>query len=63
MQTWEKIDVDPTCCCAEQVDAGMVVRVMFYGSESNGNEEGASFYHNFAEEEILKVGEGNDDGG
>jgi len=21
-ETWEKCDVDPTCCCAEQVDVG-----------------------------------------
>lgn len=29
METWEKCDVDPTCCCAEQVDTGMAVRVEF----------------------------------
>lgn len=29
VETWEKCDVDPTCCCAEQVDTNMAVRVEF----------------------------------
>ena len=29
VETWEKCDVDPTCCCAEQVDTDMAVRVVF----------------------------------
>ena len=29
VETWEKCDVDPTCCCAEQVDINMAVRVVF----------------------------------
>jgi hypothetical protein len=53
VQTWEKCDVDPTCCCAEQVDLGMAVRVEFQGSEQATDEEG-SFYHYFAEEELIK---------
>jgi hypothetical protein len=53
VQTWEKCDVDPTCCCAEQVDLGMAVRVEFQGSEQSTDGEG-SFYHYFAEEELIK---------
>ena len=29
VETWEKCDVDPTCCCAEQVDDQLAVRVQF----------------------------------
>ena len=29
IQTWEKCDIDPTCCCAEQVDTNYAVRVEF----------------------------------
>ena len=46
-ETWEKCEVDPTCCCAEQVDVNMAVRVMF---DSDGTLE-----HYFAEEELIKV--------
>jgi hypothetical protein len=53
VETWEKCDVDPTCCCAEQVDLGMAVRVEFQGSERSIEEEG-SFFHYFAEDELLK---------
>lgn len=53
IQTWEKCDVDPTCCCAEQVDLGMAVRAEFQGSERSDQDEG-SFYHYFAEDELLK---------
>jgi hypothetical protein len=49
-ETWEKCDVDPTCCCAEQVDRGMAVRVEFQGSDDDG-----SFLHYFAEEELVIV--------
>ena len=49
METWEKCDVDPTCCCAEQVDLGMAVRVQF----GDANDE-SSFFHYFAEEELVK---------
>ena len=54
VETWEKCDVDPTCCCAEQVDTGMAVRVEFHGTERDGSETG-SFLHYFAEEELTKV--------
>jgi hypothetical protein len=54
VQTWEKCDVDPTCCCAEQVDLGMAVRVEFQGSEQAIDGEGRSFFHYFAEEELIK---------
>ena len=52
VQTWEKCDVDPTCCCAEQVDLGMAVRVEF--QRDDGKE---SLLHYFAEEELVIVKE------
>jgi len=62
IETWEKCEVDPTCCCAEQVDLGMAVHVRF---ERDLNEclEGVQhsflkqdfFVHYFAEEELIKV--------
>jgi hypothetical protein len=48
VQTWEKCDVDPTCCCAEQVDLGMAVHVEFQGDDDK-----ESFLHFFAEEELV----------
>lgn len=54
IETWEKCDVDPTCCCAEQVDIGMAVRVEFTGTEANANDVGSSFVHYFAEAELEK---------
>lgn len=56
VETWEKCDVDPTCCCAEQVDTGMAVRVEFQGTEREES-GGGSFYHYFAEDELEKVEE------
>lgn len=56
VETWEKCDVDPTCCCAEQVDTGMAVRVEFQGTEQKESSDG-SFYHYFAEDELEKVEE------
>jgi hypothetical protein len=52
-ETWEKCDVDPTCCCAEQVDVGMAVRVKFQGSEADESDIG-SFFHYFAEDELRQ---------
>lgn len=57
VETWEKCDVDPTCCCAEQVDTGMAVRVEFSGTEEDETASATSFYHYFAEDELLKVEE------
>lgn len=59
-ETWEKCDVDPTCCCAEQVDVGMAVRVEFRGTEEDASASG-SFMHYFAEEELIKVNDDSDD--
>ena len=56
VETWEKCDVDPTCCCAEQVDPAMAVRVEFQGTEESSEKEG-SFMHYFAEEELVKMKE------
>ena len=50
IERWEKCDVDPTCCCAEQVDRGMAVLVEFQGSGDDG-----PFLHYFAEEELVIV--------
>eukprot|EP00521_Asterionellopsis_glacialis_P005031 CAMPEP_0195265606 /NCGR_PEP_ID=MMETSP0706-20130129/11526_1 /TAXON_ID=33640 /ORGANISM="Asterionellopsis glacialis, Strain CCMP134" /LENGTH=144 /DNA_ID=CAMNT_0040320061 /DNA_START=253 /DNA_END=687 /DNA_ORIENTATION=+ len=50
-KTWEKCDVDPTCCCAENVDEGMNVHVEF--PPINDELEGFVFY--FAESELLQV--------
>ena len=58
ISTFEKCDVDPTCCCAEQVDLGMAVQVEFSGSETDEtNIEGMTFVHYFAEDELLEVKE------
>eukprot|EP00536_Pseudo-nitzschia_multiseries_P014684 jgi/Psemu1/39767/gm1.39767_g len=38
VETWEKCDVDPTCCCAEQVDTDMAVRVVF-GKKDKDNDD------------------------
>jgi hypothetical protein len=55
IETWEKCDVDPTCCCAEQVDPNMAVRVEFEGSLSEDHEAtSSSFNHYFAESELEK---------
>lgn len=55
-EAWEKCDVDPTCCCAEQVDQDLAVRVYFQGSEESNAVEG-SFQHYFNEAELKKVAE------
>lgn len=60
-ETWEKCDVDPTCCCAEQVDRHMAVRVEFDGSEDDAASPGCSFTHYFAEDELVKVPVDRDD--
>lgn len=51
--SWEKCDVDPTCCCAEQVERDLAVRVNFQGTEWNENDEG-SFGFGFNEDELRK---------
>ena len=38
VETWEKCDVDPTCCCAEQVDPNLAVRVQFTILTNQDNE-------------------------
>jgi len=64
VETWEKCDVDPTCCCAEQVDTDMAVRVLFEENGKDGDDRKnsdkdiidlAAFYYYFAEEELTKV--------
>jgi hypothetical protein len=54
VETWEKCDVDPTCCCAEQVDTNMAIRVYFSGTMRNSTQQDG-FYYYFAEEELVKV--------
>lgn len=64
VETWEKCDVDPTCCCAEQVDTDMAVRVLFrdqvskdddQSEETETSDDSAVFYFYFAEEELVKL--------
>ena len=60
LETWEKCEVDPTCCCAEQVDKDMAVRVEFEmpGDKKIGDDEkNKPFTYYFAEEELGKVSE------
>jgi hypothetical protein len=63
-QTWEKCDVDPTCCCAEFVDDNYAVQVKFTGpldpekSRSDGLiQDIDTFFHYFNENELTKVEE------
>jgi hypothetical protein len=55
IETWEKCEVDPTCCCAEQVDPNMAVRVEFQSSATSSTPDASTFTHYFAETELLKV--------
>jgi len=66
VETWEKCDVDPTCCCAEQVDTDMAVRVIFQDDDEteptkndetveSSEDDSAVFYYYFAEEELVKL--------
>ena len=64
VETWEKCDVDPTCCCAEFVDDGYAVRVEFQSTlPVQGNISFTSTFiqgisdwrHYFSEEEIHRV--------
>ena len=69
IETWEKCDVDPTCCCAEFVDDNFAVTVKFEGKLDSPEEEEEfikginTFTHFFNEDELVKVKEevkGND---
>ena len=56
IETWEKCDVDPTCCCAEFVDDAFAVRVRFNSiSRPEEEEKDGGFMHYFAEREIMKI--------
>ena len=72
IQTWEKCEVDPTCCCAEFVDDNFAVTVKFQGTcrleptTGTGSEDGFikgvdTFTHYFNEEELLKVNDRKDE--
>ncbi|KAL7476617.1 hypothetical protein ACHAW6_002466 [Cyclotella cf. meneghiniana] len=58
VETWEKCDVDPTCCCAEWVDEGLSVHVKFNVPNNDTNINISSplendiFVHYFAESEL-----------
>ena len=56
IETWEKCDVDPTCCCAEFVDESYAVHVKFQDM-SDGE-----FVHYFAETELEKITDAAFDG-
>ena len=71
IETWEKCDVDPTCCCAEFVDENYAVNVQFdakslviddddcgdgVGVDGGDTVESEdNFTSYFAEAEIVKV--------
>lgn len=57
IEAWEKCDVDPTCCCAEQVDQDLAIRVEFQGTEADPKEPNASFQFHFNEDELEIVKE------
>ncbi len=54
IETWEKCQVDPTCCCSEWVDEGLSVRVRFCVDEANEFFANDTFIHYFAESELAK---------
>ena len=54
IETWEKCDVDPTCCCAEFVDENLAVHVRFDAVEENELFGNDTFVHYFAEAELVK---------
>ena len=54
IETWEKCDVDPTCCCAEWVDEGLSVHVRFKVDGENELLANDTFIHYFAESELVK---------
>ena len=54
IETWEKCDVDPTCCCAEFVDENLAVHVRFNAVEDNEFFGNDTFVHYFAEAELAK---------
>jgi hypothetical protein len=54
IETWEKCDVDPTCCCAEFVDENLAVHVRFNTCEENELFGNDTFIHYFAEAELDK---------
>merc|ERR1719291_135559 len=53
VETWEKCDVDPTCCCAELVDEGLSVHVKFYSPVPPFSCDGNEFIHYFSESELI----------
>ena len=63
--TWEKCDVDPTCCCAEFVDDNFAVTVKFEGKLDLGGDTSSdefikgidTFTHYFNEQELTKMKE------
>eukprot|EP00585_Thalassiosira_rotula_P010323 CAMPEP_0196144278 /NCGR_PEP_ID=MMETSP0910-20130528/15717_1 /TAXON_ID=49265 /ORGANISM="Thalassiosira rotula, Strain GSO102" /LENGTH=233 /DNA_ID=CAMNT_0041405891 /DNA_START=35 /DNA_END=739 /DNA_ORIENTATION=+ len=60
IETWEKCDVDPTCCCAEWVDEGLSVHVKFNVMDEDKDEDenalfaNDTFIHYFAESELQE---------
>uniref|UniRef100_A0A7S1BT48 Uncharacterized protein n=1 Tax=Corethron hystrix TaxID=216773 RepID=A0A7S1BT48_9STRA len=64
-ETWQKCEVDPTCCCAEYVDDNYAVTVKFQGkldaliSDDGGGDSffkgNDTFTHYFNEDELLKI--------
>ena len=55
-ETWEKCEVDPTCCCAEFVDDSYAVHVTFDTDQATDGPitTEATFVHYFAERELIE---------
>jgi hypothetical protein len=53
-ESWEKCDIDPICCCAEQVECDLAVEVRFNGTEGDPLGNG-SFQFGFNENELHKL--------
>jgi hypothetical protein len=55
LETWESCDVDPACCCSEQVESDMAVRVNLTLDRPVEEEESShGFTYYFAEAELNK---------
>lgn len=55
LETWEKCDVDPTCCCAEQVDTNMSVYVQLRSDVDPNKDVTTNVRYYFSEDELMKI--------
>ena len=52
-ETWEKCEVDPTCCCAELTEDGALAVTVRLANGSSADEPEFTMY--FAESELRRV--------